>query len=47
MSSGARGERTMADLSKRYKHDGTSFLAFTPGLSMAVLRPFFGVAARW
>jgi hypothetical protein len=30
----AKGERAMADLSKRYDHDGISFLAFTLGLSM-------------
>jgi hypothetical protein len=30
----AKGKRAMADLSKRYNHDGISFLAFTPGLSM-------------
>jgi hypothetical protein len=30
----ARGKRAMADLSKRYNHDGISFLAFTLGLSM-------------
>ena len=34
MPSRAKGERAMADLSKRYNHDGISFLAFTPGLQL-------------